>query len=96
MIKKKKKSKNPAVVHFCSITNLTHCTVASGVLGGPNKGADNSLNWYLGPTTEPILTARPRPWRPVAYPGILSRGGGEGRVQQIEDRENGDLGAVPT
>jgi len=34
---------------------------------------------------------------PVAYPGILFRGGrGEGQQIQVrtEDRENGDLGAV--
>jgi len=29
---------------------------------------------------------------PVAYPGILFRGGGS--TNSVEDRENGDLGAV--
>jgi len=30
----------------------------------------------------------------VAYPGILSAGGGGGSTNSVEDRENGDLGAV--
>ena len=32
--------------------------------------------------------------RPVAYPGILFREGGGGSTNSVEDRENGDLGAV--
>jgi len=30
----------------------------------------------------------------VAYPGILLKGGGEVSRNSVEDRENGDLGAV--
>jgi len=30
----------------------------------------------------------------VAYPGIFFGGGGEGSTNSVEDRENGDLGAV--
>jgi len=43
-------------------------------------------------TYRSVLIGNDVTFEPVAYPGILFRGGGS--TSSVEDRENGDLGAV--
>jgi hypothetical protein len=63
----------------------------------------NSCDMNSSYTTDTLTSATFRIYKPVAYPGIFSGGGGVtpgifSRGQQIqlrtEGRENGDLGAV--